>query len=125
MASRFEVRVYVLTGEIYKVNKFYFPEKEIPPYEAPSVKEEAVEAAKEAFLGSMENTAIDRVESLGLDLSPGEELMDLEPYRLYWVVLVFGSGVKNGHDVYVATGYHIDAVDGFLVDGVSVGGLLI
>ncbi|MCW4013055.1 MAG: hypothetical protein NWF07_08700 [Candidatus Bathyarchaeota archaeon] len=122
MGSYFEVRVYMDTGEVYSV-KNHFDIGELLPVEPPQITElEAISIAQEAFKQSMNYTVVLRTESRGLKLSPGNPIMDLAPNRLYWGISVTGVGVDRGYMAHCTTGYTIDAINGTVNGGVTVGG---
>ncbi|MCB2171818.1 hypothetical protein KQH65_03660 [archaeon] len=122
MGSYFEVRVYMDTGEIYWI-KNHFDIGELLPVDPPQITEtEAINIAEEAFKKSMNYTVVLRTESRGLELSPGNPIMHLAPNRLYWSITVSGVGVDRGHMAHCTTGYTIDAINGMVYGGVTVGG---
>jgi hypothetical protein len=109
------------TGEVYWV-KNHFDIGELLPVAPPQITEtEAISIAEEAFKRSMNYTVVLGKESRGLELSSGNPINDLAPNRLYWGITVSGVGVDRGHMAHVFTGYTIDAINGSVYGGVTVG----
>jgi hypothetical protein len=80
----------------------------------------ARDAALREYVESLEYAYINSVEDRGLVvIPPGYE--GAPSYRLVWLVSVDGTGIESGDMVWRATIYFIDAYNGEVVEGTSVG----
>ncbi len=82
--------------------------------------ETARDAALREYMESLEYAYISLVENRGLVvIPPGYE--GIPSYHLVWLVSVEGTGIENGDMIWRATIYLIDAYNGEMMEGTSVG----
>lgn len=108
----FMVSVFMDTGKTTIADNDFDEITDIPDYKQPTISlEEAKQLAVKYFSESMNYTVIESTINHGIEISSGDVFID-EPYKLYWSIVVSGTGQIDGVPTRRSPVFMVDAYTG-------------